>query len=100
MFGGVGLYAGDLFFAIVYDDIVYFKVDDVNREDYVRAGSKPFKPYENRAMTMQYYEVPTSVLEDADELCNWARPAIAAASRKPKIKRSKNLDDCRLTTDD
>src|SRR5207342_1930959 len=86
MFGGVGLYSGDLFFAIVYEDIVYFKVDDVNRGDYARAGMKPFKPYEDRPMTMQYYEVPASVLEDAEELCNWARAALAASARKPKAK--------------
>ena len=89
MFGGVGLYSGDLFFAIVYDDVVYFKVDDVNRADYVRAGSEPFRPYEDRPMTMQYYEVPASVLEDADELCKWARASIAAAARKPPAKKRK-----------
>ena len=89
MFGGVGIYSGDLFFAIVSSDIVYFKVDDVNRPDYIRAGTKPFKPYEDRPMTMQYYEVPTSVLEDADDLCQWARGAIAAAARKPAAKKRK-----------
>ena len=87
MFGGVGLYSGDLFFAIVYDDVVYFKVDDVNRGDYERAGMTPFRPYEDRPMTMQYYEVPLSVLEDADELCAWARRAVAATKRKPPGKK-------------
>ena len=89
MFGGVGLYSGDVFFAIVYHDVVYFKVDDLNRVDYVRAGTKPFKPYENRPTTMQYYEVPASVLEDADELCAWARRAVAAAERKPVARKRK-----------
>jgi DNA transformation protein len=89
MFGGVGLYSGDLFFAIVYHDVVYFKVDDVNRGDYVRAGTKPFKPYEDRPTTMQYYAVPAVVLEDDDELCTWARGAIAAAERKPPARKRK-----------
>jgi DNA transformation protein and related proteins len=89
MFGGVGLYSGDLFFAIVYNEVVYFKVDDLNRTDYVRAGTKPFKPYEDRPTTMQYYEVPAAVLEDADELCKWARGAIAAAARKPPARQTK-----------
>ena len=87
MFGGVGLYSNDLFFAIVYDEVVYFKVDDVNRGDYERAGMKPFKPYADRPMTMQYYEVPVAVLEDAGELGAWARRAVAAAERKPKAKK-------------
>ena len=44
MFGGVGLYAGDLFFALIDDDTLYFKVDDSNRGDFERAGSGPFRP--------------------------------------------------------
>ena len=87
MFGGTGLYAGDRFFAIVFDGHVFFKVDDVNRGAYVRAGMKPFKPYKDRPTTMQYYEVPTSVIEDADELCKWARQSIAAAERKSTNRR-------------
>jgi hypothetical protein len=31
MFGGVGLYAGAIFFGIVYRDILYLKVDDAAR---------------------------------------------------------------------
>ena len=31
MFGGVGIYAADLFFALVDDDTVYFKVDETTR---------------------------------------------------------------------
>ena len=68
---------------------MYFKVDDLNRGDYIRAGTKPFKPYADRPTTMQYYEVPAAVLEDADELCNWARGAIAAAERKPPARNRK-----------
>jgi DNA transformation protein len=79
MFSGFGLYSGDIFFGIVYDDIVYFKVDDISRFDYVRAGMKPFKPYKNRPRTMKYYQVPVGVVEDADELRQWAHKAIAAA---------------------
>jgi len=89
MFGGVGLYSGDVFFAIVYHDVVYFKVDDLNRADYIRARTEPFTPYEGQSTTLQYYEVPASVLEDADELCKWARRAIASAERKPVARKRK-----------
>ena len=64
MFAGFGIYSADLFFAIVYDEVAYFKVDGRNRRDYERAGMKPFKPYSDRPMTMQYYEVPAAVIED------------------------------------
>ena len=82
MFAGFGLYSADLFFAIVYNEVAYFKVDDKNSREYLRAGMKPFKPYNDRPMTMQYYAVPAEVIEDADELCRWARRSIEAAERK------------------
>ena len=84
MFGGRGLYSGDLFFGIVFNDILYFKVNDQNRNDYVRAGMQPFKPYKDWPMTMRYYEVPAAVMENTDELCGWAQRAIAAAAEKKK----------------
>jgi len=88
MFGGVGLYAGSVFFAIVYRDIMYFKVDDNTRAAYLRAGMKPFKPPAQRPMTMQYYQVPANVLEDAEELTKWAERAIAVARRKPRARKT------------
>ena len=33
MFGGVGLYAGTVFFGIIFHDILYLKVDDQTRAD-------------------------------------------------------------------
>ena len=44
MFGGVGIYAGDMFFALIDDDIVYFKVDDTNRPAFETRGMGPFMP--------------------------------------------------------
>jgi DNA transformation protein and related proteins len=48
MFGGVGLYAHDVFFGIVAADELFFKVDDTNRRKFETAGSVPFKPYADR----------------------------------------------------
>ena len=87
MFGGVGLYANAVFFGIVYRDVLYLKVDDTTRGGYERAGMKSFKPYKDRPMTMQYYEVPLAVLESSDELTTWARHAIEATERKPAAKK-------------
>jgi TfoX/Sxy family transcriptional regulator of competence genes len=38
MFGGVGIYSGDTFFAIIDNDILYLKVDDTTRKDFEREG--------------------------------------------------------------
>jgi DNA transformation protein len=84
MFGGIGLYMDDIFFGILAADVLYFKVGETNRPDYDAAGSRPFKPYADRSMTMPYYNVPIGVLEDAGTLVSWARRSVdvAKASRK------------------
>ena len=82
MFGGVGIYCGEVFFGLIDNDILYLKVDDLNRPDFVRAGSRPFRPYGDDRATMQYYAVPANVIEDASVLTQWGRKAIAAAQRK------------------
>ena len=83
MFGGVGLYMDGLFFALIDDDVLYFKVDDVNRPDFEAAGSGPFRPYGDER-TMQYYEVPADVLEDRPALGAWAAKAVDVARRAKK----------------
>jgi len=82
MFGGVGIYSGDTFFAIIDNDILYLKVDDTTRKGFEREGCRPFRPYGDERETMQYYNVPVSVLEDADQLAAWGRKAIAVAAAK------------------
>ena len=84
MFGGVGLYHRGVFFGIVAGDVLYLKVDDTNRPEYVKAGMKPFKPYPHRPSTMQYYAVPIDVLESQIELTAWARTSIAVAEHAPR----------------
>lgn len=86
MFGGVGLYAGDVFFGILAADVLYFKVSDTTRLAYESAGSKPFKPYADRAMTMGYYEVPAEVLETPADAVQWARQAVGVASKAASIR--------------
>jgi DNA transformation protein len=90
MFGGVGLYRDGLFFGIVAGDVLYLKVDDATRGEYVRAGMHPFKPYPHRPTTMHYYAVPAEVLESAAELARWARKALQAAARAAETNRRKS----------
>ena len=82
MFGGVGMYAGGLFFALMDNNRLYFKVDDSNRPDFEAAGMGPFRPFGQDGAAMQYYEAPPDLLEDADALGGWVTKAIAVARRK------------------
>jgi DNA transformation protein len=84
MFGGFGLYAGDLFFGILAADVLYLKVDDTNRSDYEKAKSQPFRPFASRPMSMSYYAVPLNVLEAAPILASWVRRSIAVARTSKK----------------
>ena len=82
MFGGVGLYAGDLFFALLAGDVLYLKADESTRGALEAAGALPFQPYPdrpNRGGTMQYYSVPATILEDREELIVWATRSVAVA---------------------
>jgi len=81
MFGGAGLYRDGAIFALVADDVLYFKVDDGNRGDFEAAGSGPFVPFPDGRMTMPYREVPADVLEEAETLRDWARRAWEAGRR-------------------
>jgi DNA transformation protein len=88
MFGGVGLYSGARFFGILAADELFFKVDDANRGAYVAAGSEPFRPVADRAVSMSYFRVPIEVLEDPGELADWAHASIrAAVATRPKRRR-------------
>lgn len=82
MFGGVGIYCGGLFFALIAGDELYLKADARTRSRFEAAGGKPFRPYPNRAGKMQYYSVPLDVLESAPELERWAREAVEIARRQ------------------
>ncbi len=89
MFGGVGLYYEGLFFAIIADNTLYFKVDDSNREDFEAESMEPFKPFEEKPYTMNYYEIPIEILEDMDDLNQWALKSLEVARKKRSVKKSK-----------
>jgi DNA transformation protein len=87
MFGGVGIYAGEFFFALIDNDLVYFKVDETNRAQYVARNMGPFMPGGAGGEVMQYYQVPEDVLEDPEELRAWAGESIEVARRKRTTKK-------------
>ncbi len=87
MFGGVGLYASDLFFALIADDTLYFKVDDSNRAEFERWGTGPFMPFGDTSHVMQYYEVPIAVLEEIERLEPTMNAALDVARRARRRRR-------------
>jgi len=87
MFGGFGLYRGDVFFAIVYEGGLYFKTDASSAPRYRREGMKAFRPRPGQVLKT-YYQVPVDVLENDARLVEWARDAVlAAAGTRPPAKK-------------
>ncbi|MGQ0810275.1 MAG: TfoX/Sxy family protein [Nitrospiraceae bacterium] len=77
MFGGYGLYRGEVFFGIIHKGRVYFKTNTADRAAYEKRGMKPFRP--NPKQTLKsYYEVPIEIIEDAEQLRNWAGQAVSS----------------------
>jgi DNA transformation protein and related proteins len=89
MFGGVGIYSGQLFFALIADDTLYFKVDELTRPDFEARGMGPFRPFGDEGETMKYYQLPEEVLEDPEELRSWAEKAVAIAGQKKARRPSR-----------
>ncbi|HST75925.1 MAG TPA: TfoX/Sxy family protein [Acetobacteraceae bacterium] len=93
MFGGAGLFHGGTMFGLLAREEVFFKVGDANRADYEAAGEAPFTyPTKDGTHTLtSYWRCPPELLDDADELRDWARKAVAVAlaAAKAKPKRSR-----------
>ena len=79
MFGGVGIYSHGVFFSLIAEDMLYFFTDDSNRAD--------FEEREMGRFSSRYFEVPAGVLEDPDELREWAWKAFQAAKNRPDHKK-------------
>jgi DNA transformation protein and related proteins len=92
MFGGVGLYARDVFFALIADDVLYLRTDATMRAELELLGMPPFRPFEEHGPVMSYYQLPEEIIEDPEALRGWAERAIAAARaqrRRPAKRRPK-----------
>jgi len=90
MFGGVGLYSDDVFFAVIDNDTMFFKVNDETRPRYERRKMPAFAPIPGKPPMRGYYQVPPGVLEDADELTKWANEAIAVGAAPSKRRGTKS----------
>jgi DNA transformation protein len=83
MFGKTGVFCDGVMLAIVSDDTLYFRVDDGNREAFREAADTPPLSYAKggRLIDLAYWRAPEHLLDEPDELLEWARAALAAARR-------------------
>ncbi len=89
MFGGVGVFADGLCFAIALRGELYLKTDAETRAAFVAAGSAPFT-YEQRGASREtsYWRLVPEAYDDPDLLKHWGGLALAAARRAAARKRA------------
>ncbi len=90
MFGGAGLYAEGVMFALLSSGgTLYLKTDTQNEDDFVREGLPAFAPVmkNGKRAAMSYRQMPERLYDDPDELARWAERALQAAQRRSIAKR-------------
>jgi DNA transformation protein len=82
MFGGHGIYDGEVMFALETDGELYLKADSLSEQAFAAAGSAAFVYTRGgKPLTMSYWRLPDAALDDGEELRIWAKLALAAARR-------------------
>ena len=83
MFGKTGVFCDGLMLGMVTDSTLYFRVDDHNRDAFKEAAAFPPLNYEKGgvAIDLSFWRAPERLFDEPDELVEWARIALAAASR-------------------
>ena len=86
---GVAVYANGLIFALLDDGVVWLKADEANAPALQAAGARQFTypTKDGKDMTMAYWSLPESALDDPDEAVDWARQSIDVALRKAAAKK-------------
>ncbi|MFG1479426.1 TfoX/Sxy family protein [Xanthobacter sp. V4C-4] len=88
MFGGAGLYADGLMFALEADGLLYLKADAVFAADLAARGAAPFTYVAKTGpRTMgSFWRVPDAALDDPEDLAALARRALEAAQTAAREK--------------
>jgi len=83
MFGKTGVFCQGVMFAMVADNTLYVRVDDGNRATFAEAASAPPLNYAKHGemIDLSFWRVPDRLMDEQDELVEWARAALAAAHR-------------------
>jgi DNA transformation protein len=92
MFGGAGLYADGVMFALASGGQIYLKADAASAAAFEREGCGPFEyaTKTGKRAIMSYWRLPDRLYDDADELAQWARAAVAVALKAASAANKPN----------
>ena len=88
MFGAAGAMAGGAMFAILDDGVIWLKTDEALAAELEAGGARPFtyETRDGRTMTMAYWSLPDSAVDDPDEATAWARRSLDLALKKASAR--------------
>jgi len=89
MFGGYGVFLDGLMFGLVTGGQLYFKTSEAGRPIFEAEGLGPFT-YTKKggpAVLTSYWQAPERLLDEPDELVDWARVAHRAAVEAQRAKQ-------------
>ena len=95
LFGGAGIYADGMMFALAHDGAIYLKVDGQTMPAFERESLAPFTYTTSggKRGVMSYRRMPDRLYDDPEELAAWAREALAAARRSGSRKSPRRRTD-------
>ncbi len=89
MFGGVGVFRDRLMFALAFSDgRIAFKADGETTADFIAEACEEWR-YERKdgkITKMGYWYIPERIVDDPDELLEWAAKAFDVAMRADRKK--------------
>ena len=88
MFGGVGIYSIDLFFALIDGDALYLKTDAASQPKFEAPGTEPFRPTGEEWRGDGVSSVADRDPRDLDVLPHWVNTALSVA-RQARAQRSR-----------
>jgi DNA transformation protein and related proteins len=98
MFGGAGVFVDGLAIAVVFDGVIYLRVDTDSIPEFEREGSRPFvyplakPPGRAGGPSTSFWRLPERLYDDPDELAAWAGRSLAIAERRkaaPRVRAKK-----------
>jgi len=96
MFGGAGIYSGDVMFGLIADERIYLKTDETTRAEFEAEGCGPFVYVapDGKEMPMSYFALPERLYDAPEEIKNWAMKALdvalrARTAKKPRTQRAR-----------
>jgi DNA transformation protein len=73
LFGGNAILKNNITFAMVFDGSIYLKTNKNTVKKYLDLDSKPLSyKKNNKTINLRYYEIPIEVIDDEDQLMQWA----------------------------